>query len=63
MTVRWVVRSPAGAATPVEPTFPSRAEAEAWLADNWARLAAAGAVEVTLEDGGDEVYTMSLEGS
>lgn len=41
--------------------FPTQAEAEAWVAQTWAELYAAGAGEVTLLEGDRVVYSMSLE--
>jgi hypothetical protein len=41
--------------------FPSQAEAEAWVADAWQELYAAGARAVSLHEGDREVYRMSLE--
>lgn len=42
-------------------SFPSQAEAEAWLAETWAELADAGIRSVTLREGEFDVYgPMSL---
>lgn len=42
-------------------TFPTQADAEAWLGQEWATLADAGVSSVTLRRGEDEVYgPMSL---
>ena len=46
----------------VEAEFPTQADAESWLGENWRELAAAGIAAVTLLDHGREVYgQMSLE--
>lgn len=62
---RWTYSDAQGQAvkTPglVEPSFPSRADAEAWLADDWQEIADAGVSSVTLMCGSDVVYgPMSL---
>lgn len=42
-------------------TFPTQAEAEAWLGEEWTTLADAGVTSVTLMRGEEEVYgPMSL---
>ena len=48
-------------ATMTTGSFPSQAEAEAWVGESWAELYAAGTRAVTLLDADREVYTMSLE--
>ena len=45
----------------VETEFPSRVDAEAWLAEDWQEIAEAGVSTVTLMSGTDVVYgPMSL---
>jgi hypothetical protein len=45
-------------------SFPSQAEAEAYLGESWQDLAEAGVGAVTLRHGGEIVYgPMSLEGA
>ncbi len=42
--------------------FPTRSDAESWVGENWAELAAEGVLAVTLLEGDREVYgPMSLE--
>lgn len=42
--------------------FPTRADAEAWLAESWQELAQSGVRAVTLRENGQTVYgPMSLE--
>lgn len=42
--------------------FPTRGDAESWVGENWAELAAEGIAAVTLLEGDREVYgPMSLE--
>ena len=42
------------------PSFPSRAEAEAWMGSEWEALLAAGARGATLEEDGRVAYEMGL---
>jgi hypothetical protein len=41
--------------------FTSQSDAETWLGQAWRQLAEAGVVQVTLRDGDETAYTMSLE--
>jgi hypothetical protein len=41
--------------------FSSQSDAETWLGQVWRELAEAGVVQVTLREGADTAYTMSLE--
>ena len=46
---------------PAHPPFPTQADAESWLGENWRELLAAGVHQVTLLDGDRTVYgPMSL---
>ena len=51
-----------GAAATAGEVFPSQADAETWLGDNWRELLAEGVQQVTLLEGDREVYgPMGLE--
>lgn len=41
---------------PAAEAFPSQGDAETWLGENWRELLSAGVHQVTLLDGGREVY-------
>ena len=58
---RWRLHGEEGTLLADTEQRPSREDAEAWLADNWASLAAAGAASVSLMEGEQVVYEMSLE--
>jgi hypothetical protein len=48
-------------AAPAQEVFPSQGDAETWLGETWQELLHAGVAQVTLLDGGREVYgPMSL---
>lgn len=50
-----------GSVDGVESTFPTQADAEAWLGESWQDLAEAGVAEVSLNRDGELVYgPMSL---
>lgn len=62
---RWRFIDPSGAVLDdlglAQVRFPSQAEAEAWLGEEWPQLADAGVYSVTLMQGDEEVYgPMSL---
>ena len=60
----WTWRYEAEDGSPVEPadqtlaaeSFPNQADAESWLGETWRDLLAQGVSQVTLLDGGREVY-------
>jgi hypothetical protein len=41
---------------PTAESFPSQADAESWVGENWRELLAAGVAQVTLLEGDREVY-------
>lgn len=41
-------------------SFPSQSDAESWLGESWRELAAAGVESVTLVEGQQVLYEMSL---
>lgn len=43
-------------ATPAVEVFPSQADAETWMGENWKELLHAGVAQVTLLEDGREVY-------
>jgi hypothetical protein len=59
----WTWRYEDGSGQTVEPAeapageaFPTQSDAETWLGENWRELLSAGVDQVTLLDGGREVY-------
>jgi hypothetical protein len=66
--VAWTWRYENGDGAAVEPAeapagepFPTQSDAETWLGENWRELLSAGVEQVSLLDGGREVYgPMSL---
>jgi hypothetical protein len=46
----------APAEAPTGEPFPTQSDAETWLGENWRELLSAGVDQVTLLDGGREVY-------
>ncbi len=61
---RWVALDRDGEPEPgpAPGVFPTQADAEAWLSESWADLAAAGVAAVTLKRFDDVVYgPMSLD--
>lgn len=60
MTWRWVLIDETGAELRATADFDSREEAEQWLGSQWQDLAEEGASSVSLRDGSDELYEMSL---
>jgi hypothetical protein len=54
----WRLESAEGAvlSAPPSPTHSNQSDAESWLGEQWRELAAAGVAQVTLTDGGTEVY-------
>ncbi len=66
MAFQWRYEDSSGAEvdapeTPVAEVFPSQADAETWMGENWRELLHAGIAQVTLLDGTREVYgPMSL---
>ncbi|MDQ1696975.1 MAG: hypothetical protein QOJ03_2328 [Frankiaceae bacterium] len=44
------------AEAPTGEAFPTQSDAETWLGENWRELLSAGVDQVTLLDGGREVY-------
>lgn len=60
----WQLHEASGTVRPGETsTFPTQAEAEAWLGEEWADLLADGIESVTLLRGTEPVYgPMSLRG-
>ena len=67
MAWQWRYESATGdvvdpGAAGVGEAFPSQADAETWLGDNWRDLLAAGVQQVTLLEGDRQVYgPMGLE--
>lgn len=59
----WIVRDPSGAELSSTEVLPSRAEAEAWMAQEWPDLLEAGGDSATLVGNGRELYTMGLSAS
>ncbi|WP_122260642.1 hypothetical protein [Ornithinimicrobium cerasi] len=64
-TYTWVFQTSDGESLPdlglSSTAFPTQADAEAWLGQEWPTLADAGVEAVTLRRGGDDVYgPMSL---
>jgi hypothetical protein len=62
----WTWRLQAADGTPVSgeaaPVHQSQADAESWLGEQWRELRGVGVAQVTLLDGGTEVYgPMSLD--
>ena len=55
MAWRWTYRGGAS------PEFGSQEEAEGWIGAEWRGLLDAGVTSVTLHDGDDTAYEMSLE--
>ena len=60
---RWIVRDPSGGELSSTEVLPSREEAEAWMAREWAGLLEAGGESATLVGDGRELYTMGLSAS
>jgi hypothetical protein len=66
--VAWTWRYESADGSTVEPTeapasepFPSQGDAESWLGESWQELLHAGVAQVSLFDGGRQVYgPMSL---
>ncbi len=61
MSWTWRYESEGGApveaaAVPAGDVFPSQADAETWLGENWRELLHAGVFQVTLLNDGAEVY-------
>ena len=57
---KWVLHDAAGADLRASETFGSKDEAEAWMGAEWSALRAEGAESVSLLEGDDLVYRMSL---
>ena len=60
MTWTWVLIDSSDREIRTTDGFDSKDDAEAWLSAHWTELAEEGAEEVSLRDGGDESYRMSL---
>ncbi len=63
MSWTWRLEAADGTAlpAPVPPTHASQSDAESWLGEQWRELSEDGVAQVTLLDGGTEVYgPMSL---
>jgi hypothetical protein len=63
MSWTWRLESADGTpmASPASPAHQNQSDAESWLGEQWRELAEAGVAQVTLLDGGTEVYgPMSL---
>ncbi|MFC6887392.1 MULTISPECIES: hypothetical protein [Actinomadura] len=61
MAWSWRLEKTGGqAAGTSEETFPTQADAESWLGENWRALREEGIDTVTLLDGDSDVYPMSL---
>lgn len=58
MSWSWRLESADGTELDVVPSPPhgSQSDAESWLGEQWRALAAAGVAQVTLLDGGTEIY-------
>ena len=56
----WVLLDAEGKELRTTEPFDSQQEAEAWLADNWSKLAQEGAESVSLREKNEESYRMSL---
>ena len=62
MAWTWRYEDPTGATVvpldtaPVADSFPSQADAESWIGENWRELLAAGVAQVTLLEGDRVVY-------
>ncbi len=61
MSWSWRYEGPDGSSVatgdaPAGGAFPNQADAETWLGENWRELRSAGVHQVTLLDGGREVY-------
>jgi len=62
MTWTWRYEDPSGAtvvpldSVPTAEPFPSQADAESWIGENWRELLAGGVAQVTLLEGDREVY-------
>jgi hypothetical protein len=56
----WVLRAHDGSVIRSTESFESRADAEAWLADQWTAAREDGAESVVLMLGDDVIYEMSL---
>ena len=62
MAWTWRYEDPSGAtvvpleSAPTAEAFPSQADAESWVGENWRELLAAGVAQVTLLEGDREVY-------
>lgn len=56
----WVLIDEAGDEMRSTVGFSSRAEAEEWLSGAWSGFSEEGAASVSLRDGNEEVYLMSL---
>ena len=59
----WIVRDSSGGELSSTEEYPSRAEAEAWMGQQWETLLEAGGESVTLVGDGKEHYTMGLTAS
>jgi hypothetical protein len=57
----WIVHDEAERDLKTTETFSSQAEAEEWLGREWGALAATGGDSVSLMEGDDLVYRMSLQ--
>jgi hypothetical protein len=57
---RWTLHDSSGADLRSSETFASKEDAEAWLGREWSSLADEGAESVSLREGGDVLYRMSL---
>ena len=62
MAWTWRYEDPSGAtvvpldSAPTADSFPSQADAESWIGENWRELLAAGVAQVTLLEDDREVY-------
>ena len=62
MTWTWRYEDPSGGtvvpleSAPTADPFPSQADAESWIGENWRELLASGVAQVTLLEGDREVY-------
>jgi hypothetical protein len=62
MAWTWRYEDPSGAvvrpleSAPAADSFPSQADAESWIGENWRELLAAGVAQVTLFEDDHQVY-------
>jgi hypothetical protein len=60
MAWRWILRDAAGGELRDTEAWPSKADAEGWLSQNWQQLLEEGAESVSLVEDSREDYTMGL---